>query len=102
MVKLAKVLAVIWTALSLADASVTYLALKDPGLVEGNPIGRFLLYHGGEFAFYGVKVAVSILVGAGFLLLIDKVPGYVKRIVVILLILVVVFTAILVNNFIRL
>jgi len=101
MTKLARILTVVWMLLSFGDASVTYFALKHPGLVEGNPIARWLLFRG-QASFYGFKVAATVLVGAGMLWVISKLPNrYMGWVVGILALLVLIYAGILVNNLIR-
>lgn len=86
----------LWVALSLIDANVTYLCLRSADNIEGNPIARVLLSYN-EAAFYGVKVAITLLVGAGFLWLVNK-TKYTKSVVNCLTALVVVFAIIVGNN----
>jgi hypothetical protein len=40
LVSLGKILAIGWVVLSLAEASVTYICLKDAANIEGNPFAR--------------------------------------------------------------
>jgi hypothetical protein len=96
LVSLAKILAIGWVVLSLAEASVTYICLKDAANIEGNPFARLLLSHS-EALFYGAKLLVTVAVGLGFWWLAHK-TTYLKLMIACQVLLVVMFAGILVNN----
>ncbi len=100
LVSLTKALAIVWVVLSLAEASVTYLCLKDAGNIEGNPFARLLLSHN-EALFYGAKLLVTVAVGWGFWWLADR-TKYLKLMLAFQILLVVMFAAILGNNILHL
>ncbi|MDY6892323.1 MAG: DUF5658 family protein [Chloroflexota bacterium] len=100
LIRIAQFMAILWVILSLADAGITYICLKDATNIEGNPFARALLSHG-EALFYGAKLAITLGVGAGFLWLSNRTP-YLKLMIVCLTLLLVMFTAVLVNNILHL
>jgi hypothetical protein len=96
LVSLTKALAIVWVVLSLAEASVTYLCLKDAANIEGNPFARLLLSHN-EALFYGVKLLVTVAVGLGFWWLAER-TKYLKLMLACQIFLVLMFAGILGNN----
>jgi hypothetical protein len=96
LVSFAKILAIVWVVLSLADASVTYICLQDAANIEGNPFARLLLSHN-EALFYGAKLLVTLAVGLGFWWLTDR-TKYLKLMIACQIFLVVMFVGILGNN----
>jgi len=96
LVSFAKVLAIVWVVLSLADASVTYICLQNAANIEGNPFARLLLSHN-EALFYGAKLLVTLAVGLGFWWLADR-TKYLKLMLACQILLVVMFVGILGNN----
>jgi hypothetical protein len=99
-VRLARILAIAWVVLSLAETSVTYLALESVGNIEGNPFARSLLARD-EALFYGVKILITVAVGLGFWLLATR-TKHVKAMIACQILLVVIFTVVLSNNLIHL
>lgn len=99
-VRLAKILAIVWVVLSLAETSVTYLALERAGNIEGNPFARSLLARD-EALFYGVKIMITVAVGLGFWLLATR-TKHVKAMIACQVLLVVIFTVVLSNNLLHL
>ena len=97
---LTKALAIVWVVLSLAEASVTYICLKDAANIEGNPFARLLLSHN-EALFYGAKLLVTVAVGLGFWWLADR-TKYLKLMLAFQILLVVMFAGILGNNILHL
>ena len=95
-VKAAKALAIVWIVLSLAEASVTYVCLKDTANIEGNPFGRILLSHN-EVLFYAAKFLITVAVGWGFWWLATK-TTHLKAMLACQILLLVMFTSVLVNN----
>lgn len=100
LVSLTKTLAIVWVVLSLAEASVTYLCLKNASNIEGNPFARLLLSHN-EALFYGAKLLVTVAVGLGFWWLADR-TKYLKLMLAFQILLVVMFAGILGNNILHL
>jgi len=100
LVGLTKALAIVWVALSLAEASVTYTCLQNSANIEGNPFARLLLSHN-EALFYGAKLLVTVAVGLGFWLLADR-TKYLKLMLAFQILLVVMFAVILINNILHL
>ncbi len=100
LVSLTKALAIVWVVLSLAEASVTYICLKNTANIEGNPFARLLLSHN-EALFYGAKLLVTVAVGLGFWWLADR-TKYLKLMLVFQILLVVMFAGILGNNILHL
>ena len=100
LVTLAKALAIVWVILSWAEASVTYLCLKDAANIEGNPFGRALLSHN-EVLFYGAKLLVTVAVGWGFWWLATK-TTHMKLMIACEILLVIMFTSVFVNNLLHL
>jgi len=100
LVSLTKALAIVWVILSLAEASVTYLCLKDAANIEGNPFARLLLSHN-EALFYGAKLLVTVAVGLGFWWLADR-TKYLKLMLAFQILLMVMFAGILGNNILHL
>jgi len=96
LVSLTKALAIVWVVLSLAEASVTYLCLKDAANIEGNPFARLLLSHN-EALFYGAKLLVTVAVGLGFWWLAER-TKYLKLMLACQILLVLMFAGILGNN----
>jgi hypothetical protein len=96
LVSLTKALAIVWVVLSLAEASVTYLCLKDAANIEGNPFARLLLSHN-EALFYGAKLLVTVAVGLGFWWLAAR-TKYLKLMLACQILLVLMFAGILSNN----
>ncbi len=96
LMSLAKILAIAWVVLSLAEASVTYICLQDAGNIEGNPFARLLLSHS-EVLFYGAKLLVTVAVGLGFWWLSNR-TSYLKLMIACQVLLVVMFACILGNN----
>lgn len=96
LVSLGKILAIGWVVLSLAEASVTYICLKDAANIEGNPFARLLLSHN-EALFYGAKLLVTVAVGLGFWWLANR-TTYLKLMIACQVLLVVMFAGILGNN----
>jgi hypothetical protein len=96
LVTLAKVLAIVWVVLSLAEASITYICLQDEANIEGNPFGRALLSHN-EILFYGAKLLVTVAVGWGFWWLATR-TTQIKLILVCQILLIIMFASVLVNN----
>ncbi len=99
-VRLARILAIVWVILSLAETSVTYLALESAGNIEGNPFARSLLARD-EVLFYGVKIMITVAVGLGFWLLATR-TKHVKAMIACQVLLVVIFTVVLSNNLLHL
>lgn len=100
LVNLTKALAILWIVLSLAEASITYICLQNSANMEGNPLARLLLSHN-EALFYGAKLLVTLAVGLGFWLLADR-TKYLRLMLACQMLLVVMFTAILINNILHL
>jgi hypothetical protein len=100
LVRLAKSLAIVWVFLSLAEASITYICLKNTANIEGNPIGRALLSHN-EALFYGAKLLVTVAVGLGFWWLATK-TMHLKLMISCQMLLVVMFAGVLGNNLLHL
>jgi hypothetical protein len=97
---LAKALAIAWVILSLAEASVTYLCLKDAANIEGNPFGRILLSHN-EVLFYGAKLLITAAVGWGFWWLATK-TTHIKAMIACQILLVIMFASVFINNLLHL
>ena len=100
LVSLTKALAIVWVILSLAEASVTYVCLKNASNIEGNPFARLLLSHN-EALFYGAKLLVTVAVGLGLWWLADR-TKYLKLMLAFQILLVVMFAGILGNNILHL
>jgi len=100
LVSLTKALAIVWVVLSLAEASVTYVCLKNTANIEGNPFARLLLSHN-EALFYGTKLLITVAVGLGFWWLADR-TKYLKLMLAFQILLVVMFAGILGNNMLHL
>lgn len=100
LVSLTKALAIVWVILSLSEASVTYVCLKNVANIEGNPFARLLLSHN-EALFYGAKLLVTVAVGLGFWWLADR-TKYLKLMLAFQILLVVMFAGILGNNILHL
>jgi hypothetical protein len=99
-VRLARILAIVWIVLSIAETSVTYLCLENASNIEGNPFARSLLARD-EALFYGVKVLITVGVGLGFWLLATR-TKHVKAMIASQVLLVVIFSIVLVNNLVHL
>jgi len=97
---IARYLAIIWIALSLAEAMATYFCLENPGMFEANPLARSL-WARSEVLFYGIKLLITIAVGAGFWLLSTRIK-HVKAMIVSEILLITIFTAVLLNNILHL
>jgi len=95
-VKLAKALTIVWVTLSLAEASVTYVCLKNAENVEGNPFARMLLSHN-EVMFYGAKLLVTAAIGWGLWWLASRTPR-IKMLLACQLLLVAMFAGVFANN----
>ncbi len=65
LLKLTRTLVFVWVILSLAEASATYICLRDAANIEGNPFARVLLSHN-EALYYGAKLLVTVALGCGF------------------------------------
>ena len=100
LVSLTKALAIVWVILSLTEASVTYVALKNAANIEGNPFARLLLTHN-EALFYGAKLLVTLVVGFGFWWLANR-TNHLKLMLGCQILLVVMFGGILINNILHL
>ena len=100
LVSLTKALAIVWVILSLAEASVTYVDLKNSANIEGNPFARLLLSHN-EALFYGAKLLVTLIVGLGFWWLASR-TNHLRLMLGCQIILVVMFGGILINNILHL
>lgn len=98
--RIARFLAIAWVILSLADASVTYAALKSTDNIEGNPFARALLSQN-EALFYGAKLVVTIGIGLGFWWLATR-TTYLKAMIGCQILLVVMFAIVLGNNLLHL
>lgn len=96
----AQFLAVVWVALSFADAIVTYLCLQDAANMEGNPLARALLSQH-EVLFYGAKALVTIGIGVGFWWLSTR-TRYLRPMIACQVLLVVLFIAVVGNNVVHL
>jgi len=96
LMSLAKIMAIAWVVLSLAEASVTYVCLKNAANIEGNPFARMLLSHN-EALFYVAKLLVTVAVGLGFWWLANK-TSYLKLMIACQVLLLVMFAGILGNN----
>ena len=96
----ARYLAIIWITLSLAEAMATYFCLEHPGMFEANPLARSL-WARSEVLFYGIKLLITISVGAGFWLLSTRIR-HVKAMIVSEVILITIFTGVLLNNILHL
>ena len=99
-VRIARLLAIAWVILSLADASITYACLKNSANIEGNPFARALLSQN-EALFYGAKFAVTIGIGLGFWWLANR-TTHLKAMIACQILLVVMFAVVLVNNMLHL
>jgi hypothetical protein len=95
-VRTARLLAVVWVLLSLADAAITYVCLQDTANIEGNPLARTLLSQG-DAIFYGAKILVTTGIGLGFWWLAAK-TMHLRAMISCQLLLVVMFAAVLGNN----
>jgi hypothetical protein len=95
-VRLAKALTVVWVTLSLAEASVTYLCLRNAENIEGNPFARMLLSHN-EVMFYGAKLLVTAAIGWGLWWLATRTP-HIKLLLACQILLVAMFAGVFVNN----
>jgi len=100
LVSVAKSLAIAWVVLSLADTIITYVCLQDIANIEGNPLARALLSHN-EALFYGAKLIVTIVIGAGFWWLATK-TTHLKAMIAAQTVLVVLFIGVLSNNMLHL
>jgi hypothetical protein len=100
LVSVTKALAIFWVALSLAEASVTYVDLKNSANIEGNPFARLLLSHN-EALFYGAKLLVTVAVGLGFWWLATR-TNHLRLMLACQILLVVMFGGILINNILHL
>ena len=96
LVRIARILAIVWVTLSMADALITYFCLQNTANVEGNPFARLLLSQN-EAIFYGAKLLVTIGIGAGFWWLSTR-TTHLKAMVACQIFLVVLFIAVLSNN----
>jgi hypothetical protein len=100
LVKIAKFLSIIWVALSLGDAVITYVCLQDVANIEGNPLARALLSQH-EALFYGLKLLVTVGIGMGFWWLSTR-TTHLKAMIVCQAFLVIMFAGVLGNNMLHL
>ncbi|MBE0480902.1 MAG: hypothetical protein IBX68_07975 [Dehalococcoidia bacterium] len=96
----ARSLALAWILLSLLDAVLTYVCLQNEANVEGNPFARGLLDFN-EALFYGAKVLVTGGIGLGFWWLAGRTTHH-KPMIGCQVFLILLFTAVLVNNLLHL
>jgi len=100
LIKIARLLTVIWVILSLADAGITYVCLQDTANIEGNPFARALLsYH--EALFYGAKLLVTICIGTGLWWLTTR-TTHLKAMIACQILLVLLFVGVLSSNLLHL
>lgn len=99
-VKLAKALTLVWITLSLAEASVTYLCLRNAENIEGNPFARMLLSQNEAF-FYGSKLLVTAAIGWGLWWLASRTP-HTRMLLACQILLVTMFTGVFINNLLHL
>jgi len=100
LLRLTRTLVIVWVILSLAEASVTYICLRDAANIEGNPFARVLLSHN-EALFYGAKLLVTAAVGWGFWWLATR-TSHLKALIACLVLLIVMFTGVMGNNLLHL
>jgi len=100
LLRLTRTLVFVWVILSLAEASSTYICLRDSANIEGNPFARVLLSHN-EALYYGAKLLVTVALGWGFWWLATS-TAHLKAVIACLILLIVMFAGVLGNNLLHL
>ncbi len=99
-IHVSRYLVIIWVALSLSEAIVTYFCLNNPGMFEANPFARSL-WARSEVLFYGIKLLITVAVGLGFWLMATR-TRHVKPMIACQVFLVLMFSGVLFNNLLKL